>query len=339
MIIKKNISLIKYNTFGLDYKASCVIHIRNEKEATSVFAGGLKWKKPLLIIGGGSNLLFTNDFKGTILIPEIRSIKVEEESDNYVIVSAGAGLEWDKLVAWSVSKGFGGLENLSHIPGDVGATPVQNIGAYGVEVKNLIVKVRAISTSDGSKRIFDNDQCRFEYRASIFKNMAKGKYLITRVYYRLSKNGAINLDYGSLKDEVSRLGVTTLNNIRQAVINIRSSKLPDPEKIGNAGSFFKNPVVDKTVSENLKIKYPQIPLYDDISGGIKLSAGWLIEQCGWKGRRIGDAGIHKKQALVLVNYGKASGSDIYRLSEDIKNSVFDKFGIALDREVEVIGAI
>jgi UDP-N-acetylmuramate dehydrogenase len=340
-MIYKNISLKKYNTFSLDYKAECMIHIKTEKEATSLLSGTVSWKKPLLILGSGSNILFTSDFKGTILHPELGGIKIEEKEpgNGYVIVSAGAGVNWDDLVAWSVNKGFGGLENLSLIPGKVGATPVQNIGAYGVEVKDQIVKVKTISINNGSVRFFENNECEFGYRTSIFKNREKGKYLVTRVYYRLTIKPLLNLNYESLKEEVNNLGKVTLKNVRQGVINIRRSKLPDPELIGNAGSFFKNPVVNMSIAVSLKNEYPDMPTFKDQEGYMKLASGWLIDRCGWKGKRRGDAGVHDKQALVLVNYGKATGMEIYNLSEEIKKSVLEKFGIDLEREVEVVGVI
>ena len=340
-MIYKNIPLKNYNTFGLDYFAECMIRVKSEKEAISLFTGTLTWKNPLLILGSGSNILFTSDFKGTILYPEIKGIKIEEqEPDNRnVIVSAGAGVNWDDFVAWSVNKGFGGIENLSLIPGKVGATPVQNIGAYGVEVKDRIVKVKTININDGSRRVFNNHECEFSYRNSIFKNREKGKYLVTRVYYRLAINPLLNLSYESLKEEVNKLGAETLINVRQGVINLRQNKLPDPEIIGNAGSFFKNPVVESCVALNLINEFPDIPVYKDREGYMKLASGWLIERCGWKGERRGDAGVHNKQALVLINYGNATGKEIYNLSEEIRKSVHVKFGIDLEREVEIVGVI
>jgi UDP-N-acetylmuramate dehydrogenase len=339
MIINKNVSLKKFNTFGLNYMADCVIHLKSDKEARAVFSGTISYKKPLLIIGGGSNLLFTCDFKGTIIHPEIRGIRVVKEDGDMVIISAGANVIWDKFVQWCVEKGYSGLENLSLIPGSVGASAVQNIGAYGVEVKDLIEKVKAINIDDGSIATFDKSECEFGYRSSVFKKRIKGKYLITRVYYKLNINQLPNLNYGSLKEEVSKIGKETTVNVRQAVINIRRAKLPDPEIIGNAGSFFKNPVVNVSVAKNIAKEFPELPQYDDAPGLKKLAAGWLIEKCGWKGIRIGDAGVHEKQALVLVNYGKATGKEIYELSEKIRQSVLEKFDIDLDREVEVIGTI
>jgi UDP-N-acetylmuramate dehydrogenase len=338
-MIFRNVSLKTFNTFGLDYKADCMIHIRTEKEAITLFKGKTDWKKPLLILGSGSNILFTSDFKGTIIYPEFDGIKVEDQDRVKVIISVGAGVNWDDLVEWTVNNGFGGLENLSLIPGKVGATPVQNIGAYGVEVKDTIDKVRTVSTDDGSIAEFSNADCRFGYRNSIFKNELKGKYLVTRVYYKLTTKPLLKLDYGSLNDEIKSLGEVTLKNVRQAVINIRRSKLPDPYIVGNAGSFFKNPVISSSVAADLKKSYPRMPVYEDQSAGTKLAAGWIIDQCGWKGKRIGDAGVHDKQALVLVNHGKATGKEIYDLSEAIKKSVKENFGVELEREVEVIGTI
>ena len=340
-MIYKNVPLKKYNTFGVDYIADSLIHIRTEKEASALLASSGSLKRPFFVLGSGSNILFTGDFRGTILYPDLGSIKIEEQNknDESVVISAGAGVIWDKFTGWTVKKGFGGLENLSLIPGKVGATPVQNIGAYGAEVKDNIVQVNTISLEDGSFRVFSNNDCKFSYRNSIFKSSEKGKYLVTRVYYRLSTRPVVDLSYGSLKEEVNKLGEETLKNVRQAVINIRRSKLPDPEKIGNAGSFFKNPVVPDSVALNLKTEFPQIPVYEDKPGYSKLASGWLIDQCGWRGRRIGNTGVHDKQALVLVNYGKATGTEIFNLSEEIRKSVFEKFGIDLEREVEVIGTI
>ena len=340
-MIYKNVPLKRFNTFGLEYIADCMIHIKTEKEATALFNGTVAWEKPLLILGSGSNVLFTSNFEGTILYPELKGIKIEdyEPVSGNVIVSAGAGIIWDDFVEWSVNKGYGGVENLSLIPGKVGATPVQNIGAYGVEVKDLILKVKTISTNDGSIRIFNNQECDFGYRNSTFKKSNKNKYLVTRVFYRLTINPLLNLSYGTLKEEVNKLGTPTLKNVRQSVINIRRRKLPDPEIIGNAGSFFKNPVVPDSVASHLKKQYPEMPVYNDQEGYIKLASGWLIDRCGWKGKRIGDTGVHEKQALVLLNYGKATGKEIYDLSEEIRKTVYEKFSVDLEREVEVVGII
>jgi UDP-N-acetylmuramate dehydrogenase len=339
MHIYKNVPLKKYNSFGLNYIADCLVHIRTYKDAVALFSGKIAIKEPVKILGGGSNILFTENFKGTLIYPEFKGIRAEKPDGEQVIISAGAGVLWDDLVEWTISRGYGGLENLSLIPGTVGASAVQNIGAYGVEVKDIILKVKAISLRDGSIRIFTNSECEFGYRTSIFKKSEKDKYLITRVFYRLSINPLLNLNYGSVRDEVEKLGDATLENVRRAVINIRTDKLADPKTIGNAGSFFKNPVVTHSIAAHLKEKYPQMPLYSDQSEGTKLAAGWLIEMCGWKGKRFGEAGVHDKQALVLVNHGKATGKEIYDLSEAIRKSVKEKFGVELEREVEVTGII
>ena len=335
-MIYENISLKKFNTFGLNVRADHFATFKLEENVIHFLKHHRIPDQNYLIIGRGSNLLFTKDFHGTIIHPELEGISLEGKKGSDVIVSAGAGVVWDKLVESTVNNGLGGLENLSWIPGLVGAAPVQNIGAFGCEVKNTIEKVRAISIEDGSVKEFTNEECKFSYRDSIFKSELKGRYLITKVYFRLSTKPKLSLEYGSLKEEVNKLGSTSLGNVRNIVISTRQSKLPDPELIGNAGSFFKNPVVQLSVVDDLRSRYPKIPVFGDIPGGAKLAAGWLIEQCGWKGRRIGNTGVHDKQALVIVNHGNATGQEILELSEQIQKSVEDKFGILLEREVEVI---
>ena len=338
-MIRKNYSLRSYNTFGLNYKSEFFVSIASENEAINLFKKEGSIIKPIMTLGRGSNILFTGNYKGTIIHPEIAGMNIEEKSGDYVLVSAGAGEGWDSFVEWTVDNGFGGLENLSFIPGTVGAAPIQNIGAYGVEVKDTIQKIRAVEVENGLVREIDKNECRFGYRSSLFKTELKGKYLITRVFFKLATNPSLNLVYGSLAGEVAELGGASLKNVREAVIKIRKSKLPDPEVIGNAGSFFKNPVVDISTAETLRKRYPQIPCYDDSSGGIKLAAGWLIEQCGWKGKRSGNAGVHEKQALIIVNYGDANGREILNLSEEIRKSVRYRFEVELEREVEVVGSI
>jgi len=338
-MIFRNISLKPYNTFGLDYKADSLLTIDSVEEAVSFFRKRGKNDKPFLILGDGSNILFTEDYDGTIIRPDFGRIRIENQDNEYVIISAGAGIEWDKFVEWTVDQGYGGLENLSLIPGRVGAAPVQNIGAYGAEVKDTIIMVKTVSATYGLERLFSNHECGFGYRNSVFRNAEKGKYLITEVYFKLGKNPLFKLDYGPLKEKVMKSGGPTLRNIRAAVINIRRNKLPDPAVIGNAGSFFRNPLVSLSVAEILKKDNPQMPCYDDSSGRKKLAAAWLIDQCGWKGKRIDDAGIHEKQALVLVNHGNATGREIYELSEKIRESVSARFGILLEREVEIVGTI
>lgn len=339
MKTERDVSLLKYNTFGLDYTADYLIHLHTEKDAVDFLKRDQARKEKMLIIGGGSNLLFTGNYHGTLLYPDIPGIEIITSDGDQVIVSAGAGVVWDKLVEWTVGEGLGGLENLSLIPGNVGASPVQNIGAYGTEVRDLIEKVETISIESGEKRYFSNAECGFSYRSSIFKTVEKGKYLVTKVYFRLSVKPVFNLEYGTLRDEVERSGGISLLNVRRAVIKTRRSKLPDPEEIGNAGSFFKNPVVNDSVAMSIKHENPGMPLFPEKHGFAKLAAGWLIEQCGWKGKRYGDAGVYEKQALIIVNHGKASGSELFNLSESIRKSVQERFGIRLEREVEVVPSI
>jgi UDP-N-acetylmuramate dehydrogenase len=338
-MIFRNISLKSLNTFGLDYSTDIFISLDSEEEAIQVIQSGSQITEPVLVLGGGSNLLFLSDYHGTIIHMTSEDINIEEENSDYVIVSAGSGVRWDSFVEWAVSRGYGGIENLSLIPGLVGAASVQNIGAYGSEVRETITRVRGIDMYDGTLKEFSNNECKFGYRDSIFKRELKCKHLITKVFLKLSKRPEFRIDYGSLRQETEKSGEISLRTIRDAVINLRRNKLPDPDIIGNAGSFFKNPVINRKKGEELKSQYPQIPSYDDPSGGIKLAAGWMIEQCGWKGKRTGDTGVHDKQALVLVNYGKASGKEIYNLSERIRESVFETFGIELEREVEIIGNV
>ncbi len=339
MIRSSNVSLKRYNSFGTDNISETMIFISSEEEASILFSSGSGMDGPVLILGEGTNVLFISDYKGTVIRPELAGIVLEESSGNEVRVSAGAGEKWDSFVEWTVRNGLWGLENLSLIPGTVGATPVQNIGAYGVEVREVIERVDAIRISDGSRHTFSNSDCGFGYRSSIFKKELKGKYLVTRVYYVLSSKPSFRLDYGAIKEELGKTGKINLENIRRAVINVRRSKLPDPEVTGNAGSFFKNPLVTRSLADELTVRFPDIPVFDDKPGFKKIPAGWLIEQCGWKGSRKGDAGVHDLQALVLVNHGKASGREIYNLSEEIRQSVKKKFNILLEREVEVIGTI
>ena len=335
-MIYENISLKKFNSFGLNVRADHLATFKLEENAIHFFKQHKGSDQNYLVLGSGTNVLFTGDYHGTIIHPELDGITMEGKKGNDIIVSAGAGVKWDKLVESTVNNGLGGLENLSFIPGLVGATAVQNIGAYGAEVKDTVEKVRAISLEDGSIREFTNDECRFGYRTSIFKTELKGKYLITKVYFRLSTHPKLSLEYGSLKEEINKLGSTSLGNVRKIVISTRQSKLPDPDQLGNAGSFFKNPVVPGSIVNNLKTRFPKLPVFNDLTGGMKLAAGWLIEQCGWKGKRIGDAGVHDKQALVIVNFANATGKELFDLSEQIRVSVFEKFGITLEREVEVI---
>jgi UDP-N-acetylmuramate dehydrogenase len=333
---KENLNLKSYNSFGLEVIAKSFFEF-TEKEDLIEFLSKNELPEKRLILGGGSNFLFTSDFNGLILYPNIPGIGFVNEDRNSIYLEAGAGEKWDDLVSFSVKCDLGGLENLSNIPGKVGASSIQNIGAYGKEVKESIYLVKGVELSTGKEVLFSNEDCRFGYRDSIFKNELKGNILVTSVVFKLDKFPEFSLEYGSLKTEVEKLGNINLSTIRQAVINIRGLKLPDPATIGNAGSFFKNPVITQDFADVLRVQYSHLPVYETmLPDMVKLAAGWLIDQCGWKGYREGDAGVHKDQALVLVNYGNATGKEIYLLSENIKASVFEKFGVMLEPEVNIV---
>lgn len=329
-------SLKSYTTFGVDCKAKYLFEFTELSDLQLFLKTNHSWKEKYFILGGGSNLLFLDDFQGMILHPNVPGINIIKEDRQNVWVEAGAGEDWDEFVQYCTVSGFGGLENLSLIPGTVGASPVQNIGAYGREVSQFIETVKGYDLKTLEEYEIGAGDCKFGYRDSIFKNELKGRFIVTSVVYKLEKFPEFELSYGDVQSEVEKLGVVNLGNIRQAIINIRSYKLPDPKEIGNAGSFFKNPVVEKKVVDKLKEKYPDLTTYVISDDKVKLAAGWLIDQCGWKGYREGDTGVHEKQALVLVNYGKASGRQIYDLSEKIKASVFEKFGVELEREVNIL---
>jgi len=291
-----------------------------------------------MVLGGGSNVLFAQDFDGLIIKNEVMGIEIVEEDEQKVMLKVGAGENWHQFVLYCISKGYVGIENLSLIPGNVGASPMQNIGAYGVEIKDLIVKVDCIDINDGSLSTFNNEECDFEYRSSIFKTKYRGEKFISHVHYSLTKNLIFNTSYGAIEQELESMGIEELSieAISQAVISIRQRKLPNPAEIGNAGSFFKNPVVDKKSAERLQVLYPDIPVYPAGPTKIKLAAGWLIEKAGWKGKRLGNYGVHKNQALVLVNYGGAKGNDINNLANEIQSSVSEKFDVLLEKEVNVV---
>ena len=293
-------------------------------------------EKPILMVGVGSNLLFMGDFRGTVLHSTISSIDVIGGDSDHVHVRVGAGVIWDDFVAWCSINGYWGVENLSAIPGEVGASAVQNIGAYGVEAKDVIDTVQTICLADGSERDFTNAECRYAYRQSIFKNELKGQYAVTYVLFTLSKVPQPKLGYGVIAQEVERLGGPTLENIRKAVISIRESKLPDPKVLGNAGSFFMNPVITEQEFNIIRSNYPDVPSYPAPDGMVKVPAGWLIEKTGWKGRSLGPAAVYEKQALVLVNKGGATGADIKHLADTIIEDVKQKFGITLSAEVNYI---
>jgi len=328
--IKEDFSLKNYNTFGIDVKTKYFIEYSSVNELSNFLETYRKDGLPLMFIGGGSNVLFTKDFEGYILHPRIIGTEILNEDNEKVYVRVGAGEDWDEFVAFCVENNWSGIENLSLIPGNVGTCPLQNIGAYGVEVKDVITEVETIEIDTLKKAILTNEECQFGYRDSIFKRKLKGKHIINYVTFCLSKEQVFKLDYGNLKDELKKYDQLNLHNIRQAVIDIRASKLPNPEEIGNAGSFFKNPVVDASIVENLKKNYPEIPYYTQEENHVKIPAGWLIEQAGWKGKKTGNVGVHEKQALVLVNHGGATGMELVNLAQEIQKSVKDKFGIDIE---------
>ena len=328
--------MLPYNTFGIDVKADFFIEYESASDLQDVLKSEIVRNNRTLHIGGGSNLLFMHDFKGVILHSAIHSIqKIREDTDS-VYLEVGSSVNWDDFVGCCVENGWGGVENLSLIPGEVGASAVQNIGAYGVEVKEVIVEVNTVEIETACFKAFMNEDCRYGYRDSIFKNELKGKYIITSVLFRLNKNPEFRLKYQHLEDEVIKSGALNLSNIRKTIIHIRESKLPDPKITGNAGSFFMNPVIPKEQFLALQVLYPQIPHYFDSETSEKIPAAWLIDQCGWKGKHIGNAGVHEKQALVLVNLGGATGAEIVFLAEQIQHSVKQKFGIELKPEVNYI---
>ena len=330
-----NFDITAYNTFKLKASADRFFEF-TESEELLIYLKNEQLPSKYLILGGGSNLLFQNNFNGLVLNPNIPGVIEEDEDRNFVYVEAGAGVEWDELVRITVQNELGGLENLSLIPGKVGAAPVQNVGAYGVEAKDRIHLVRGINLLTGKRFEMQADECHFDYRNSIFKKELKNKVVITSVVFKLDKFHEYNLKYGALKTEVEKLGKVNLENIRKAVIHIREEKLPDPRVIGNAGSFFKNPIVDVAIANELIEKYEKVPVYPADDKKAKLAAGWLIEQCGWKGYRNGDVGVHPNQALVLVNYGNATGNELVELSNQIRKSVQEKFHILLEPEVNII---
>lgn len=337
--IVENARLKELNSFGLDVttKRLCIYHSPDDIRQLINMVGGLTDKR-ILILGGGCNILFVNNFDGIIIHPDNLGITIENETDNYCLVKAGAGTVWDSLVEWAVERNLGGIENLSLIPGTVGASPVQNIGAYGREAKDAIERVNVVSLTDGSMSTLNNADCRFGYRDSAFKHEFKDKYLVDSVVYRLSKKPQFVTHYGSLSGEIEKLGGPSLRTIRQAIINIRNSKLPDPKVLGNVGSFFKNPTVDATTAEKLLENFPDMVTHPAGEGRVKVAAGWMIDRCGLKGytNAAKTAGVHTLQALVLVNLGGATGCDIIDVAHHVQNAVYEKFGIKIEPEAIVI---
>lgn len=333
MQIKENISLKPYNTFGIDATARYFLEYSSVDELLELIKAGFLNDKKFYNIGSGSNLLFVNNYDGLILHSCIKGYELVKETDSEILLKVGAGEVWDSFVAYCVERGWGGVENMSLIPGEVGSTPVQNIGAYGLEAKDVIHQVEGLLLPEGEFKILNNADCAFGYRDSIFKNTLANKFIITHVVFRLDKTPVFHLDYGSIQDELKKFSEVNLQTIRQAIIAIRESKLPDTKKLGNAGSFFKNPIVSKTKFDSLLLQYPNMPNYGVADGEVKIPAGWLIEQAGWKGKTLGNVGVHAQQALVLVNYGNASGQEIVDLSTQVAASVKEKFDIDIHPEV------
>ena len=335
MIVQINQSLAKLNTFGIDQKASRLIWAHSADEiANYVKHHGA----PTLVLGGGSNMLLTQDVPGDVLKVDIHGRRVVYEDDDKVHIRFGAGENWHEVVLWTLMQGLGGIENLSLIPGNCGTAPVQNIGAYGVELKDVFVSCEGVMVEDGSFFHLNKEEAKFGYRNSIFKNDWKGKAIITRVTLELTKRDhRIRTDYGAIASELEKQGIKepTPKQISDVVVAIRQSKLPDPNEIGNSGSFFKNPMVSTEKAEELQASYPNMPSYP-AEGGTKLAAGWIIDQCGWKGYRKNDAGVHEHQALVLVNYGHATGEEIHSLATSIMKDVYKRFGVQLEPEVNLI---
>jgi len=339
MIIQENVDLRPYTTFGIQASARYFTSLESTEDVHEFLSSSLYAKGKHLILGGGSNMLFTGDYDGLVARMEIKGIRVIDETQDNVILYAAAGENWHRLVIHCVENNYGGIENLSLIPGTTGAAPMQNIGAYGVEIKDAIISVEAIDKSSLERRTFSNEECAFGYRESIFKQGARDQYIITGITLRLTKrNHQLHLQYGAIQETLNAMAIDkpTIADVSNAVIHIRQSKLPDPAKVGNAGSFFKNPSITADAFQLLKEKYPTIPSYPSTEGLIKVPAGWLIEQCGWKGKRFENIGVHPNQALVLVNYGGGDGRKIWDLAMNIRDSVTEKFNIALHPEVNIV---
>lgn len=335
--IQENVSLKNFNTFGIDASAKYFVEINREEELTELFMDPQWLQTERLILGGGSNMLFVKNFDGLVIRMNIRGIEHRINHEE-VFVEAGAGEVWNDLVNYCVDRKYAGIENLSLIPGSVGASPIQNIGAYGVELKDVFRSCRAFEIANGEFKTFSKEDCRFGYRDSVFKNELKNKYIILSVKFRLSLVPDINLKYGAIEQELTNRNISepTIKDVSRVVSHIRVSKLPDPSTIGNAGSFFKNPVIDADQFQELQLKFPEVVNYPAGDGLVKLAAGWLIEKCGWKGKVVGHTGTWKNQALVLVNHGGATGEEVYSLSSQIIDSVYTKFGVLLEREVNII---
>lgn len=336
MKITEKAQLTAYNTFGINAIADYLVQYHNVDELKQIIEQGMLRKHKYLHVGKGSNLLFLNDFQGVVLHSEISYFKIVAENESMVEIEVGAGVEWDEFVEYTVRNQFFGIENLSLIPGEVGAAAIQNIGAYGSEACETIKEVHAVNLKSGDKQIFKKNDCKYGYRESIFKNEYKNQFAIVAVVFELSKKPVFNLSYQQLEKEVLKNGEINADNIRNTIIRVRNSKLPDPKIYGNAGSFFMNPVVSKALFNNIQSDNPEMPHYFVSDSEEKIPAAWLIDQCGWKGRRVGNAGVHSEQALVIINKGGATGTEIVHLAELIQQSVFNKFGIRLQPEVNYI---
>ncbi len=335
MKIKNNYSLKKYNSFGIDTKSRYFCQINNNQQIEALLEWHQNNQFPLLLLGGGSNILFKNDYQGMTALIATKGIEVTEEDSDYTYIKVNAGENWHQFVRWTVENGYAGLENLSLIPGTVGAAPMQNIGAYGVELADHLYQLEAIQLSNGIVKTFSQSQCLFAYRDSFFKSKAFGEYLIQSITLKLPKQPQWKIEYTGIKETLEGKEINA-KNISNSIIALRQSKLPDPSVIGNAGSFFKNPLLSNSDWQALKQKYPTLSGYPQTDNSIKISAAWLIDQCGWKGKRIGNAGVYEKHALVLVNHSNASGKEIWALATDITQSVKDKFGIELEAEPRLI---
>jgi UDP-N-acetylmuramate dehydrogenase len=337
MDLQENVSLRPYNSFGIEARARYFTRFDSVSALEEIYGSAIRDQRSL-VLGGGSNILLVKDFDGVVLKNEITGIEVVREDEDFVYVKAGAGENWHQFVLFCVENNYAGVENLSLIPGNVGASPMQNIGAYGVEIKDVFCELEAFHKAAGVIQRFSLEECGFGYRESVFKNKFKDQFVIASVTYRLSKRPSFNTSYGAINQELEKMGVKqlTVQTVSQAVINIRSSKLPNPKEIGNAGSFFKNPIIANEQYKELKTRFPNMVAFPSDADHTKLAAGWLIEQCGWKGYRKGDAGCYPKQALVLVNYGQATGTEIWDLSEEIIQSVQRTFEVVLEREVNII---
>ena len=337
MEIKNNFSLKNYNTFGIEAKAQRFVAVHSASDLKSILEQHAKDKK--FILGGGSNMLLTKDIDALVIHIDLRGKKIIKEDEDFVWVESQAGENWHEFVLWTIDNNFGGLENMSLIPGNVGTTPVQNIGAYGTEIKDTFVSCEALKITNQELITFHLQDCHFGYRESIFKNEVKDQYIITSVIFKLTKrNHKINISYGDIASELAKNHIVTptLKEVSNAVIAIRKSKLPDPKELGNSGSFFKNPILLKTDFDKIHQQFPEMKFYEVSETEVKVPAGWLIEQAGFKGKRFGDAGIHKNQALVLVNYGNATGQEILNVSKNIQETIFQKFGIHIEAEVNII---